>query len=402
MAIRWTAALVALMAFWLAAGPAAAATRGRRTVDVRLLAFNDFHGNLEPPRRLERPDHDAGRPGRRGRRRVPRHRTSSGSAGRTAPDPRGRGGRPRRRDPAVSALFHDEPTIEALNRIGLDYSAVGNHEFDEGAAELLRLQSGGCHPRTAARTATPFRGARFRYLGANVVRERSGRTLLAPYAIRQRRRGADRLHRADARGHAADRQRRRASAACSSATRRRRSTRTCAACAATASATIVVLLHEGGAQTGRLSTTATESPARSSTSSSGRQAIDVVRQRPHAPGLQLRDRRPARDQRRARSAAWSPTSTCASTGGRRASCRERRGNDDRHPRRAQGPGADALIARYARARRADRRRRIGEHVAPTIDRTPSAPGESRARRRHRRRAARRHADAGRAARSSPS
>ena len=55
--------------------------------------------------------------------------------------------------PLLSSLFHDEPTIEAMNRIGLDLSAVGNHEFDEGAAELLRLQRGGCHPATAAATA---------------------------------------------------------------------------------------------------------------------------------------------------------------------------------------------------------------------------------------------------------
>jgi 5'-nucleotidase len=47
--------------------------------------------------------------------------------------------------PLMSALFHDEPTIEAMNRIGLDLNAVGNHEFDEGAAELRRMQDGGCH-----------------------------------------------------------------------------------------------------------------------------------------------------------------------------------------------------------------------------------------------------------------
>jgi 5'-nucleotidase len=56
--------------------------------------------------------------------------------------------------PLLSALFHDEPTIEAMNLLGLDFNAVGNHEFDEGAAELLRMQHGGCHPPTAAWTAT--------------------------------------------------------------------------------------------------------------------------------------------------------------------------------------------------------------------------------------------------------
>ncbi len=48
--------------------------------------------------------------------------------------------------PLLSALFHDEPTIESMNKLGLDINAVGNHEFDEGAAELLRMQDGGCHP----------------------------------------------------------------------------------------------------------------------------------------------------------------------------------------------------------------------------------------------------------------
>jgi 5'-nucleotidase len=44
--------------------------------------------------------------------------------------------------PLVSALFHDEPTIEALNSIGMDVSGVGNHEFDEGVDELLRMRYG--------------------------------------------------------------------------------------------------------------------------------------------------------------------------------------------------------------------------------------------------------------------
>jgi 5'-nucleotidase len=48
--------------------------------------------------------------------------------------------------PLLSALFHDEPTIEAMNLLGLDINAVGNHEFDEGADELLRMQFGGSHP----------------------------------------------------------------------------------------------------------------------------------------------------------------------------------------------------------------------------------------------------------------
>ena len=48
--------------------------------------------------------------------------------------------------PLLSGMFHDEPTIEALNLMGLDVASVGNHEFDNGWRELLRMQNGGCHP----------------------------------------------------------------------------------------------------------------------------------------------------------------------------------------------------------------------------------------------------------------
>lgn len=48
--------------------------------------------------------------------------------------------------PLVSALSHDELTIEFLGDIGLDASVVGNHDFDEGYAELKRIQLGGVPP----------------------------------------------------------------------------------------------------------------------------------------------------------------------------------------------------------------------------------------------------------------
>jgi 5'-nucleotidase len=84
--------------------------------------------------------------------------------------------------PLLSALFHDEPTIEAMNKIGLDLNAVGNHEFDEGAAELQRMQRGGCHPVDGCLDGTGFGGARFDFLAANVANER-GRTIFPAYAI---------------------------------------------------------------------------------------------------------------------------------------------------------------------------------------------------------------------------
>jgi len=133
------------------------------TVDVQLLAFNDFHGNLEPP---------SGSNGRIGsieaagveyfathlaRLKSTNPNTLVVSAG----DLIGA-------SPLLSGLFHDEPTIEALNAVGLDVTSVGNHEFDEGWAELYRMQHGGCHPVDGCRDRTPFSGAAFQYLSANV------------------------------------------------------------------------------------------------------------------------------------------------------------------------------------------------------------------------------------------
>jgi 5'-nucleotidase len=99
--------------------------------------------------------------------------------------------------PLVSALFHDEPTIEAMNALGLDVTGVGNHEFDEGVGELLRMQYGnqhggtGCHPVDGCQDGTPFGGSIFQYLAANVFYAGTNRTILPPYEIR--RAGAARI-----------------------------------------------------------------------------------------------------------------------------------------------------------------------------------------------------------------
>ena len=86
--------------------------------------------------------------------------------------------------PLVSALFHDEPTIEAMNLIGLDVNAVGNHEFDEGVRELRRLQTGGSHPVDGDLDGTPFEGADFQFLAANVKYE-NGRTVFPATYVRR-------------------------------------------------------------------------------------------------------------------------------------------------------------------------------------------------------------------------
>lgn len=98
--------------------------------------------------------------------------------------------------PLLSALFHDEPTIEAFNLMGLDYNGVGNHEFDEGISELLRVAYGdesakgysparpdGCHPVDGCGDGDGYGGAEFEFLAANVAYKDSGKTIFPPYAI---------------------------------------------------------------------------------------------------------------------------------------------------------------------------------------------------------------------------
>jgi 5'-nucleotidase len=93
--------------------------------------------------------------------------------------------------PLISAIFHDEPTIETMNRLGMEFNAVGNHEFDEGKDELLRMQNGGCHPTdpnscqgASVGTPTPFEGAKFNFLAANVVESATGKTVFPAYMVK--------------------------------------------------------------------------------------------------------------------------------------------------------------------------------------------------------------------------
>jgi 5'-nucleotidase len=148
-----------------------------RTVDVQVLGLNDFHGALQPPSGTF-----FGAPAGGAEYLATLVRGLEAANPNTAVVGAGDliGA-----SPLLSALFHDEPTIEAMNQIGLDASAVGNHEFDEGATELLRMQRGGCHPVDGCQDGDGFGGARFRYLAANVFRQqgRHERTLLPPYAI---------------------------------------------------------------------------------------------------------------------------------------------------------------------------------------------------------------------------
>ncbi|MFF3276278.1 bifunctional metallophosphatase/5'-nucleotidase [Streptomyces chrestomyceticus] len=159
-----------------------------RTVDVQLLSFNDFHGNLEPPQgsagTVEEQQADGSKKKiaaggveylanalRTARKGHPYSVTAA------AGDMVGA-------SPLLSGLFHDEPTIEAMNKLGLDVTSVGNHEFDEGRAELTRLQKGGCHPTEGCyEKGKRFKGADFPYLAANVTDEKTGRPILKPYTV---------------------------------------------------------------------------------------------------------------------------------------------------------------------------------------------------------------------------
>ncbi len=145
-------------------------------VTVQLLAFNDFHGHLEPPTgsngRIG--SADAG-----GVEYLATHLRQLES--RNANTLIVAAGDLIGATPLLSALFHDEPTIEAMNAAGLDVASVGNHEFDEGWAELYRMQHGGCHPADGCQDNTPFAGASFQYLSANVLFDprKVDKTLLA-------------------------------------------------------------------------------------------------------------------------------------------------------------------------------------------------------------------------------
>lgn len=178
----WFTALLALACL-----PTPAEARRRPPpVRVTIIAFNDFHGALEPPRMAMTAPVPGGT-----EVRVPvggvaylasavrRLRAANRNSVVVA------AGDLISASPLVSAEFLDEPTVLAMNRIGLDYTSVGNHEFDRGRQELLRIQNGGCARYTTRQPCRldRFPGARYRILAAN-VRTENGQTLLPGTALR--------------------------------------------------------------------------------------------------------------------------------------------------------------------------------------------------------------------------
>ena len=161
-----------------AGGPGNPDPRGQ-LIPVQLLAFNDYHGHVKPEEAGTVDGLPAGggeylsaklnelRAGNKYSLTVAAGDLIGGST-------------------AFSGLFHDEPSVESLNAMHLDVSSVGNHEFDEGVTELLRMQNGGCHPVDGCYFPdAPYAGANFQWLAANVVDETTGETPLPPYWIKK-------------------------------------------------------------------------------------------------------------------------------------------------------------------------------------------------------------------------
>jgi 5'-nucleotidase len=162
--------------------------KGHTTRDVHILAFNDLHGTLDP-----------------GGQNL--YGQFAGGAAFLAKEVKARqalygpyeatvlAGDNIGASPLASALFHDEPITVATNLMHVDFGSVGNHEFDKGSAELLRMQNGGCHPVDGCKaapyalagggTTNVYPGADFQYLSANVVRDATGTTLFPASAVKQ-------------------------------------------------------------------------------------------------------------------------------------------------------------------------------------------------------------------------
>jgi len=183
---HWSLLILAAVA--LAPGPASRASAQSAPVELRILAINDFHGNLQPPPGGIRIDNPADK--------ADKITVEAGGAEHMATALRQlREGHENTifvaagdligASPFLSAMFHDEPTIESLDKMGLAVASVGNHEFDEGKHELLRMQNGGCHPVDGCQGPHPFRGAQFRYLAASTFEKSTGKTVLPAYEIRE-------------------------------------------------------------------------------------------------------------------------------------------------------------------------------------------------------------------------
>ena len=193
MTIRFIAQACLLTAVAASAGLAAGAEPA--PITVKVIGFNDYHGNLQTPGTfgVNTITPAAQRPAVGGAEFIAAY-----VARMKAQNPLNvvvGAGDFIGATPLISALFFDEPAIETLNKIGVEFNAVGNHEFDKGSSELKRLQNGGCKltngvpdPNSCKGLGSgspgTFDGARFKWLSANVFETATGRTLLPPYGIK--------------------------------------------------------------------------------------------------------------------------------------------------------------------------------------------------------------------------
>jgi 5'-nucleotidase len=186
--MRHSLALTLVAATLMASQPISRATAQSASVDLRILAINDFHGYLrassggikiaDPSDKTKKIVVAAGGAEHMATLVKELSEGHKNTIFVAAGDLIGA-------SPLLSAMFHDEPTIESLSMMGLALASVGNHEFDEGKDELKRMQNGGCHPLDQCRGPHPFMGAKFRYLAASTRETVTGKTIFPPYAIRE-------------------------------------------------------------------------------------------------------------------------------------------------------------------------------------------------------------------------
>lgn len=169
----------------LALAAASCATAPQEPITLNLVAINDFHGNLEPSKYTY-----TSASGQSETLRAGGIEALSGALAAWRQEDQDLlfigAGDLIGASPALSSMWADEPSIEAMNLLGLRVSSVGNHEFDQGRKELLRQQHGGCdspRPNKACKLAPDFKGARFTYLAANVLDKATGKPFMPAYRI---------------------------------------------------------------------------------------------------------------------------------------------------------------------------------------------------------------------------
>ena len=182
-------AVLSTLVLALAAAGCATAPRepiARGPITLNLVAINDFHGNLEPSKYT----YTSAATGESVTLRAGGIEALSGALAAWRKEDKDLlfigAGDLIGASPALSSMWADEPSIEAMNMMGLRMSSVGNHEFDQGRKELLRQQNGGCdspRPNKACKLAPDFKGARFTYLAANVLDKATGKPFMPAYRI---------------------------------------------------------------------------------------------------------------------------------------------------------------------------------------------------------------------------